>query len=70
MQRGIKRAVDAGITCAGQCHDEILAVADGVDAERTREALLEAMETPIPWWPSITLFAEAGYGSNWLEAKK
>jgi hypothetical protein len=28
------------------------------------------MEAAIPWWPSIKLFAEAGYGPNWLEAKE
>jgi DNA polymerase len=69
-KEAIKRARTPGVDCAGQCHDEILAVAHKDRAEETKAILVEAMETPIPWWPTIKLYAEGGYGANWLEAKK
>lgn len=66
----ISRALNVGVNAKGQCHDEILAVVMKQMAEWGKAELIKAMETPIPWWPTIKLYAEAGYGPNWLEAKK
>lgn len=65
----IERAEAAGIPCAGQVHDEILALFPAQDAEKAAEILRRSMETPMPWWPLLKLNAEVGVGPNWLEAK-
>lgn len=69
----IKRAVDAGVKCVGQVHDEILVVeAEGgftyVPSEAADE-LKKCMEAAIPWFPTLKLKAEVSYGNNWIEAK-
>ena len=66
----ITRAVDAGVNCVGQVHDEVLGVAAADQAADTAQLLVDIMETTVPWWPTLKLYAEGGYGNNWLEAKK
>jgi DNA polymerase len=63
----IKRAVDAGVNCVGQCHDEILAISS--DHVKDRATMSRCMEQPIPWMPTLKLKAEVGYGKTWAEAK-
>lgn len=65
----IERAESKGLFCAGQVHDEILALISALRAEEGRSILRNAMETPMPWWPVLKLNAEIGIGDNWLEAK-
>jgi len=65
----ISRAIYNGVQCVGQVHDEVLAVAPDRDAQWTLNTLVEAMETPVPWWPMVKLYAEGGIGQSWLEAK-
>lgn len=65
----IERAEARGIFCAGQVHDEILAVFPAQSAEIDKANLRTAMEAPMPWWPVLKLNAEIGVGPNWLEAK-
>lgn len=69
-KEAIKRARAAGVDCVGQCHDEILAVAPEERGPEVKAILIDSMERTIPWWPTIKLYAEGGYGANWLEAKK
>lgn len=66
---GIERAEAAGVPCAGQVHDEILALFPANQAENDTIKLRTAMESPMPWWPVLKLKAEVGVGPNWLEAK-
>jgi DNA polymerase len=65
----IKRAVDAGVNCVGQVHDEILAVAERGFSAEYANTLRDAMERPISWMPTLKLRAEVGYGKTWAEAK-
>lgn len=65
----IERAEAKGIFCAGQVHDEILAVFSAERADIDKVNLRTAMESPMPWWPVLKLNAEIGVGPNWLEAK-
>lgn len=65
----IDRAEAKGLFCAGQVHDEILALLSALNAANERDILRTAMETPMPWWPVLKLKAEIGVGPNWLEAK-
>jgi DNA polymerase len=65
----IERAEASGIFCAGQVHDEIIAVFSAERAEIEAAKLRNAMEAPMPWWPVLKLNAEIGVGPNWLEAK-
>lgn len=63
------RAKALGLEVVGQVHDEILVRAPEDEAKIQAELLRQAMESPVPWWPSIKLRAEVGIGNNWLEAK-
>src|ERR1035437_8854158 len=65
----IKRAVSAGVDCAGQVHDEILAVSPDTVATITHNRLKIAMEQPVSWMPTLKLRSEVGYGKTWTEAK-
>ena len=53
----------------GQVHDEILVVVKDAEADAAQQNLLRAMETAMPWWPTLAMKAEAGYAANWLRAK-
>lgn len=68
-QTAIERAEGNNLFCAGQVHDEILAIFPAEDAENDRVKLRTAMESPMPWWTVLKLKAEVGMGPNWLEAK-
>lgn len=65
----ISRAEAAGLWCAGQVHDEVIAVVKEEGAQAGAAILKKAMEDPIRWWPSLKMTAEVGIGDNWLDAK-
>lgn len=69
LKLAIRRARAAGLVVVGQVHDEGLALVKTEDVANGKAMLQEAMETPIPWWPTLKVNAEVGAGSNWLEAK-
>ena len=52
---------------AGQVHDELVAVSDGMQDDVT--IMKRAMEQPVPWWPELRLKSEVGHGINWSQAK-
>lgn len=73
-KEAISRAEDAGLHCAGQVHDEIIAIAkqDTLQGEAEKEVvkiLQNCMEKAPKWMPTLRLKAEVGYGRNWGNAK-
>lgn len=66
-KEAIARAESYGLACAGQVHDEIIAVSKV--PEMDREILQRAMETPPTWWPQLRLKSEVHSGPNWNAAK-
>lgn len=65
----IERARATGLNVVGQVHDEILCVVPEDQTQKATVKLLEAMETAMPWWPTLAMKAEAGSAANWLKAK-
>jgi DNA polymerase bacteriophage-type len=66
----INRAEERGLRVVGQVHDEILVVSPQERAERDINTLMECMQTPISWWPTLRLSAEVHSGKSWAEAKQ
>lgn len=69
MKLSINSAEDAGVKCAGQVHDEVLAVVAEDVAAHKKEIVRAAMESSPTWWPTLKMKADIGIGANWLEAK-
>lgn len=65
----IRRIEEAGVPCYGQIHDEIIAVVPEGQADVALQVMQDAMETPIPWWPSLRLASEGKICHSWAEAK-
>lgn len=68
LKGAIRRCEEAGLSCVGQVHDEILAVSP--DGALGAAIMGSEMGRAPSWWPVIKLKSEVGYGKNWLEAKQ
>lgn len=59
-----------GRSFVGQMHDEIILCERQESCRDSSRILHERMTTAPKWLPNMTLKAEVGIGSNWLEAKE
>ncbi len=67
-KEAIEKLEDMGVSCAGQVHDEIIAI-EKEDPHSAAVLMKYVMEQSPAWWREIKLSAEVGTGDSWLAAK-
>ncbi len=66
-KEAVQRAETNGLVCAGQIHDEILAICP--NGELGAATLKRCMSISPTWFPELRLKSEVAYGENWNKAK-